>query len=120
MRGWLRASDFAVSTTRRSESSSVLLVVARAVRPSSTVRTETARDLLGDVLVNRVVGEARERVGDHADFDFGFVRVAELENSFRDAPHSASESRCRPATAGPLRAFWDRAISSSNFVKVLS
>ena len=29
------------STTRRSESSSVLLVVARAVRPSKTVRTET-------------------------------------------------------------------------------
>ena len=42
LRGWLRADDFAVSTTRRSDSSSVLLVVARAVRfPSQQFAPET-------------------------------------------------------------------------------
>ena len=43
--------------------------------------------LLRDVLMDRVVGEARERVGDHADLDFGFVRVAQFENSLGNAPH---------------------------------
>ena len=41
--------------------------------------------MLGDVLMNRVVGEARERVGGGADVDFGFVRFAELENFLGDA-----------------------------------
>src|SRR6266852_9988522 len=41
LRGWLRASVAEAATTRRSDSSSVLLVVARAVQPSNTVRTDT-------------------------------------------------------------------------------
>ncbi len=43
--------------------------------------------MFGDILMNRVVGEARERVRDHADFDFGLIGVAEFENLLRNAPH---------------------------------
>ncbi len=42
--------------------------------------------LLGDVLMNRVVGKSRQRVRHHADFDFGLVRVAEFEDFLGDAP----------------------------------
>jgi len=38
--------------------------------------------LLGDVLMNRVVGEARERIGYRADFDFGFIGAAQLQDTF--------------------------------------
>ena len=72
--------------------------------------------LLRDVLMNRVVGEARQRVRDHADFDFGFVRVAEFEDSFRDAAHlgvgkqmQAGHSRAGFAVRG------ESAISSPDF-----
>ena len=41
--------------------------------------------LLGDVLMNRVVGEASERVGSRVDFNFGFVRVAEFQDSLGEA-----------------------------------
>ncbi len=44
-----------------------------------------AERMFGDILVNRVVGEARERVGCGADVDFGFVRFAQLEDLLGDA-----------------------------------
>ena len=53
----------AAATTRRRDSSSVLFVVARAVRPSIDGANGDAKGLLGDVLVNGVIGEAGERVG---------------------------------------------------------
>jgi len=43
--------------------------------------------LLGDVLVNRVVGKARQRIRNDADFHLGLVRVAQLEDFFRNAAH---------------------------------
>ena len=51
-----RLSD--ACTTRLRLSSSNLLVVARAVRPSNAVRTETDVIFFRDVLVDGVVGEA--------------------------------------------------------------
>ena len=41
--GWLCASEREAPIVARSESSSIRLVVARAVRPSTTVRIETVR-----------------------------------------------------------------------------
>ena len=37
--------------------------------------------------MNRVVRETRQRVRDDSDFNFGLVRVAELENLLGNAPH---------------------------------
>ena len=59
--------------------------------------------LLGDVLVDRVVGEARQRVGAGVDFDFGFVGVAKLQMRSAMRRSSASEGRCASATAGRWR-----------------
>jgi hypothetical protein len=61
----------------RRESSSLRLVVARAVRLSTTVRMEDG-----------VVGEAGEGVGGFVDVDFGFVGAGgfgEAENGVDDA-----------------------------------
>ena len=35
--------------------------------------------------MNRVVGESRQRIRDHADFHFGFIRIAEFEDFLGDA-----------------------------------
>ena len=67
--------------------------------------------LLGDVLVNGVVGEARERVGDHADFDFGFVGVAEFEDSLGDAPHVRVGKQMQSGHGGPVRVRGSRSSS---------
>ena len=56
----------------RSDSSSVLLVVARAVRPSKNGAHGNSERLLGDILVNGVVGEARERVRRRRRFPLRF------------------------------------------------
>ncbi len=57
-----RASASADCTTRRRLSSSCLLVVARAVPPAKTRRAPRCASLfLGHVLMDRVVGEARQR-----------------------------------------------------------
>jgi len=46
--------------------------------------------------MNRVVRETRERVGDHADFNFGFVRVAEFEHSLRNSAQVRIGKRMQP------------------------
>ena len=46
--------------------------------------------LFRNILMNGVVGEARERVGDRADFNFGLVRLAQFENSLRDAARGSA------------------------------
>ena len=76
--------------------------------------------LLGDVLMNRVVGEARERVGDHADFDFGFVRVAEFEDSLGNAPHLRVGKQMQPATAAPVCGARQTRLFFADFLAFLS
>ena len=44
-----------------------------------------AECLLGDILVDGVVGEARERVGAGVDFDFGLVGIGELQDALGEA-----------------------------------
>ncbi len=49
--------------------------------------------------MNGVVGKARERVGDRADFNFGLVRFTELENSLCDALELGFRDAARSSTA---------------------
>jgi hypothetical protein len=46
-----------------------------------------AQSFLRDILVDGVVGEAREGVGDDVDMDLGLVGIRELENAFGQAMH---------------------------------
>ena len=87
MRGWLRASVF-----DGGDHAPQRFVVGLVGGGAGGAAVEhgahgDGEHLLGDILVNGVVGEARQRVGDGADFDFGFVGVAEFENFLRDAAH---------------------------------
>ena len=82
--GWLRASCAAAETMWRSDSESVLFEEARAVRPSTTARTEMCERLLGDVLMDGVVGEPGQSVSAEVNFDFGLVGFAELEDFFAE------------------------------------
>ena len=61
-----RVSAAASSTTWRMEASSSRLVLARAVRPSTSSRTERWHGAFRHVLMDRIVGEARERAGSRA------------------------------------------------------
>ncbi len=66
----------------------LIRVKSCAVRPSTTARTENRERPLGNVLMDRVVGKARERVNTYVEVHFGLVRAAgfaELQNAFGDA-----------------------------------
>ena len=56
--------------------------------------------LLGDVLVNGVVGEARERVGAGFDFDFGLVGVGELQDALGEAAQFGVRGQVRLGDGG--------------------
>ena len=43
-----------------------------------------SQSLLGNILMNGVVGEPRERVIGRVNVNFGFVGFAQLENAFRE------------------------------------
>ena len=54
------------------------------------------KGLLGDVLVNDVIGEAGERVGGDVNVNFGFVGFAEFEDAFGDGfKFDGGEARAR-------------------------
>ena len=67
------AARTAASHAARSDSSSRRLVAATPWRLPTTARMETSRVLLGDVLVDAVVGEAGQRAGFRGDDDLGGV-----------------------------------------------
>ena len=84
-----RASEDA--TTRRKLSSSNLLVMARAVRPAKTVRTETTWFSSCNILMNRVVGETSEREVCAGEKNFDFVGGREFLDAVEDVGGLISE-----------------------------
>ena len=62
-----------------------------------------AEMLLGDVLVDGVVGEAGERVGAGVDFDFGFVGVGEAQDALGEAAEFGVGGEMRLGDGGARR-----------------
>ena len=87
-----RVIAIASATTSRMPSRSSRLVVARAVRPSITGRTESCVLRSADILVDRIVGEARERLRLFGDDG--------LDLASRPSARAASES---PAAKSIIR-----------------
>ena len=60
--------------------------------------------LLGDVLVNRVVRESRQRIHRRGNIHFGFVGLGEAQDFFRDAVQLRIRRQMRGRDGGPGRA----------------